>query len=223
MALRGGAFLALWNDVEPGREAEYERWHETEHVPERVFIPGMLAAGRYVGSTEGTHRFLTLYDAQSLDVFASPAYLAVAARPTAWSHSMRTILRGLQRVPCTTLLTTGRGLAAHALAVRFAVPRGWTAPDPLPPVPDNAFHLGEADSNARFPMTNAAAAGSGRQHVLIIEAGSAADLPRIEAATLPWLASAGALDIVAGRYALISALRHDEVDPALWTINREVQ
>ena len=31
-------FLALWNDIEPGREAEYDRWHTREHVP-------FLAAG----------------------------------------------------------------------------------------------------------------------------------------------------------------------------------
>ena len=38
------AFLALWNDVASGREAEYERWHTFEHVPERVAVPGMRGA-----------------------------------------------------------------------------------------------------------------------------------------------------------------------------------
>lgn len=217
MALRGDAFLTLWNDVEPGRETEYERWHSTEHVPERVSIPGMLAARRYIGSTEGRHRFLTLYDAASLDVFSSPAYLTVAEQPTAWSLSMRRSLRGFHRVPCTTVRTTGRGLAGHAVALRFSIPHGAT----LPPPPFNtAFHLGEADPNAAFPIGNAEAATPGRRHVLVVEAGLAADLAALELAALAWLD--GASTVAVGRYALISALRDDEVDPTLWQTARTI-
>ena len=40
MTLKGTGFLALWNDFDPEREAEYECWHTFEHVPERVGIPG---------------------------------------------------------------------------------------------------------------------------------------------------------------------------------------
>ena len=48
MALRGSAFLALWNDFDPARDAEYNCWHTFEHVPERVGIEGILAGRRYV-------------------------------------------------------------------------------------------------------------------------------------------------------------------------------
>lgn len=41
MTLKGCAFLALWNDFDPGRDAEYNCWHTFEHVP-----PGATAARR---------------------------------------------------------------------------------------------------------------------------------------------------------------------------------
>ena len=46
MALKGQAFLALWNDVARGREPEYDQWHTLEPVPERVALPGFHGARR---------------------------------------------------------------------------------------------------------------------------------------------------------------------------------
>ena len=34
----GNAFLASWNDVDPLLEAEYQRWHRVEHMPERLAV-----------------------------------------------------------------------------------------------------------------------------------------------------------------------------------------
>jgi hypothetical protein len=44
------AILALWNDYPSGLAEEYEAWHTFEHVPERLTVPGMRAARRYVSS-----------------------------------------------------------------------------------------------------------------------------------------------------------------------------
>ena len=47
MSLLGQAVVAIWNDVAPeGREQFYE-WHNHEHMPERVGIPGFLRGRRY--------------------------------------------------------------------------------------------------------------------------------------------------------------------------------
>ena len=40
------AFLALWNDFDPGRDEEYNRWHTYEHVPERLSIRLSSTPGR---------------------------------------------------------------------------------------------------------------------------------------------------------------------------------
>jgi hypothetical protein len=60
MPLRGSGFLALWNDFDPAREAEYECWHTFEHVPERVGIPGFLSGRRYRAAERSESQYFTL-------------------------------------------------------------------------------------------------------------------------------------------------------------------
>jgi len=46
-ALLGKAAVIIWNDVAPeGRDAFYA-WHDKEHVPERLAIPGFLRGSRF--------------------------------------------------------------------------------------------------------------------------------------------------------------------------------
>jgi len=112
----GAAFLALWNDLAHGREAEYDTWHTREHLPERVAAPGFLGGRRYAASAHPTHRWFTLYDVERLDAFETPAYRDLLRSPTAWSASMRPDFRNFLRVPCTRLGAAGFGFGA-ALAV----------------------------------------------------------------------------------------------------------
>ena len=35
----GKAAVAMWWDVAPGMRAEWEHWHSSEHMPERLAIP----------------------------------------------------------------------------------------------------------------------------------------------------------------------------------------
>jgi hypothetical protein len=114
--MSGAAFLALWNDLAGGREAEYATWHTREHLPERVAAPGFRDGRRYVAPAHPTHRWFTLYDVEQLDVFETPEYLDLLRNPTPWSASMRGSFRNFLRVPCATLGESGFGLGA-ALAV----------------------------------------------------------------------------------------------------------
>jgi hypothetical protein len=56
MTLKGSAFLALWNDFDPARDAEYNCWHTYEHVPERVGIEGILTGRRYIARERAERR-----------------------------------------------------------------------------------------------------------------------------------------------------------------------
>ena len=49
--------------VEPGREAEFNRWYDDEHVADAVsMFPGCLGAARYkVMDGDGTHQYVALY------------------------------------------------------------------------------------------------------------------------------------------------------------------
>lgn len=116
MSLAGSALLALWNDVAPGHEAAYDRWHTVEHVPERVAVPGMNGARRYVAPARAMHRYFTLYEADDLRVFDSPAYRDLVDHPTPASAAMRPHFRHTLRATARVLASVGAGLGG-AIAV----------------------------------------------------------------------------------------------------------
>jgi len=178
MTPKGNAFLALWNDVEPARDAEYNCWHTFEHVPERVGIPGILSASRYIAREREDHRYFTLYDVASLETLASAQYMEVAEHPTAWSLSMRPSLRNFLRRPCETLLRAGHGLGNCIASFRFTVATSidvaaWSGTLQLklasPGV--SMIQLGRVDTMAGFPLRNSVedAAAKGTPHVLLVE------------------------------------------------------
>jgi hypothetical protein len=109
-------FLALWNDLAQGRDAEYEAWHTREHVPERVAAPGFRSGRRYVAPAHPAHRWFTLYEVASLDCFETAAYRDLLENPTPWSAAMRPEFRNFLRVPCVLRGSAGFGFGG-ALAV----------------------------------------------------------------------------------------------------------
>ena len=123
------AVLALWNDIEPERIDEYERWHTLEHVPERVAAPGFMAGSRYVSVASGIPRYFTLYELESLDSVQTPQYRCLVDEPTPWSASMRPAFRRFLRKPCRLRLDRGNGVGAGLLVVR-AVDRFGSAVKP---------------------------------------------------------------------------------------------
>ena len=95
------ALLALWNDVDPAFDAEYNDWHANEHVPERLTVPGMLW-GRRCGLRQDAAmpRYLTLYGLRSAEVLDSEPYGRLLNHPTPMSRAMRPRLRHLSRWVC---------------------------------------------------------------------------------------------------------------------------
>ena len=112
MALAGRAFLARAGDVVPQREAEYDQWHTLEHVPERVSARGFHGARRYVNRAREQHRYFTLYDVDSLDVFESDEYRDLRDHPTPWSAAMRPDFGNVVRATCSVQTSRGVGIGA---------------------------------------------------------------------------------------------------------------
>jgi antibiotic biosynthesis monooxygenase (ABM) superfamily enzyme len=56
-------FLAVRATVERGKEAEFNRWYDHEHVPDAVrMLPGCLGAARYkVIDGDGSHQYMAVY------------------------------------------------------------------------------------------------------------------------------------------------------------------
>lgn len=75
--------LVVATEVEPGAEAEWNRWYDNRHVPQLLTVPGFLRARRYtaVEGIDGTRPYLALYDLASAAVLTSDAYLALRQPP----------------------------------------------------------------------------------------------------------------------------------------------
>jgi hypothetical protein len=63
----------------------FREWHNCEHIPERVSIPGFLSGQRYLG--RGTNNyFLMMYETREPAVLGGPDYLARLNAPTDWTR-----------------------------------------------------------------------------------------------------------------------------------------
>jgi hypothetical protein len=61
-------FLVFTGPIE-GREDEYNKWYDEQHLPDVVAVPGIVAAQRYElasagppGAPEPAHRYLAMYE-----------------------------------------------------------------------------------------------------------------------------------------------------------------
>ena len=59
--------LTVRATVEKGREAEFNHWYNTEHVPDAVrMLPGCFAGARYqVTLGDGSHQYMAMYAFES--------------------------------------------------------------------------------------------------------------------------------------------------------------
>ena len=74
MANKG--FLLVMMQPPPAFEEEFNAWYDSEHIPERLAVPGFLTGLRYMCLDEHP-RYLAMYDLESYDVLQSPAYKKV--------------------------------------------------------------------------------------------------------------------------------------------------
>lgn len=158
MTLRGGAVLAIWNDIAPGGEAEFDHWHTREHVPERVGIPGFLRGRRYE-ALAGAPRYFTLYETESAATLAGSAYLERLNNPTTWTRRALPLFRNTRRTACRVTLSLGEGIGGALQTLELGPARGreeelrgWLTGTALPTVSARpgvvGAHLCEADMAA---------------------------------------------------------------------------
>lgn len=112
-------FLAVWCDVVPLHETEWNRWYSEQHVPERVAVPGFLTGRRYRDAGSVHHRYLAWYETEGLDVLDSPAYRARLDDPTEWTRKMMPSFRNFVRGAGSILTEAGVGTGGALLSVRI--------------------------------------------------------------------------------------------------------
>lgn len=125
----GAAAVTMWWDVAPERRAEWEDWHSSEHMPERLAIPGFLRGTRWV-ALSGEPSYFVLYEVTGLDALTGGAYLERLNNPTPWSRKMMPHHRNMVRSLCLLREGYGGGVAQALATVRFSgmqkreLPRG---------------------------------------------------------------------------------------------------
>ena len=111
--------LALFNDVAPGSESDYETWFQTEHLAERLAVPGFLI-GRRHEAVSGSPRYFNYYVTQSVDVLKSDAYLARLGDPTPMTRKVMTaVFKNMNRTVCRRTYRAGQMAGVAVVTVRF--------------------------------------------------------------------------------------------------------
>jgi hypothetical protein len=193
MPIAGKGMLLTSMNVDAADEAEFNRWYDSEHLEERVAIPGFLEARRYVAH-DGNPKYLSLYSTETFDVLDSPAYRTALANQTAWSKAnivrFKDMIRGVARI--TISRGTGRGAALGIIRLRPASGDNLRAAlreqlDPAKLDGIISMHLLENDPALSKPLTDNPSTyspGAGDWFVLI----DATDVNAVPAAALRFAA-----------------------------------
>jgi hypothetical protein len=78
----------------PEREAEFNDWYNTDHLPALTSVPGVYGARRY-RATVGAPKYLAVYELANPDVPNSEAWKKAADSP--WTMKMRSHYRNFAR------------------------------------------------------------------------------------------------------------------------------
>lgn len=215
-------FMGFWSDIDADYELSYQEWHNCEHMPERVGIPGFIEGRRY-RAVLGTPRFFMCYVTTGPEVLGSEAYLAALNRPTPWTSEalthFRNPVRSLYRRHCT--VGYAGGYAPYILLRRFdhkadagtlaALLASILADDAFATASGGLYEVDEAISGIMTAERRIYSGGPGRQQYLF--AVEALDRAQAEAAgsRLDAALAEGASEIHAGLYWLENRIKSSEL------------
>ena len=115
--------MAFWADIDAQYETRFLEWHNCEHMPERVSVPGFREGRRY-RDLDGSPRFLMMYFTNDAGVLGSDAYLARLDDPTPWTRESLGRFRNPSRNIYAVLADRGRTSlreSPYLIAVRFDI------------------------------------------------------------------------------------------------------
>ena len=125
-ATRTGAakgFLLVLMQPPPSLEDEFNAWYDTEHLAERLAVPGFETALRFV-CIDGHPRYLAMYDLTHFGVLESEAYQRVGFdRASPWTKRVTSRVR-IYRSAGEQIYTNGGGVTKRASRIRLLRFRG---------------------------------------------------------------------------------------------------
>jgi len=120
--LLGKGALVFWNGISPGGDEEFLSWHVSEHIPERIAVPGFLRGRRYIAHN-GNPLYFNFYETETPEVLHSPVYLERLDHPTPWTAKVIATFVDTSRTICRVAHTQGRGEGAWMQTIRFSFPK----------------------------------------------------------------------------------------------------
>jgi hypothetical protein len=158
--LLGKAVLAVWCDIDPEHDAEFNDWYTHQHLPERVGIPEFIRGRRWAVPKGAKHekggQYFTLYEIESLETLVSAPYLERLNNPTDWTKRTVPWFKNGNRTACKIIASQGQGIGGHAATIEFGPSgktaealRTWITSSAMPQVLEHravvGIHLCEAD------------------------------------------------------------------------------
>ena len=117
--MHGSGVLAVWNDCAAGSEETYESWYQTEHLPERLGVPGFKRGRRYK-ALEGSPEYFTWYEVESPSVLRSAEYINCLSNPTPWTKQiMSGVFLNASRTVCKRHIIAGELFGSIAVTIRL--------------------------------------------------------------------------------------------------------
>jgi hypothetical protein len=118
--LAGEGVIAIWNGIAEAARADFYAWHNTEHMPERVGIPGFLRGRRYVAADDSTRpEFFTLYETVSFPVIQGQDYANRLNHPTPWTRRVTAEFKATARALARVVESRGPGMGGIILTLGF--------------------------------------------------------------------------------------------------------
>lgn len=117
-ALLGAGAVLVWNDVTAEGRTPFYEWHDKEHIPERLAIPGFRRGRRYAKPGHSPE-WLTFYEADDLEVLVSPGYTARLNAPTPATVEALKHFLNTSRAVCRVVASVGSSSGGHVLAMRL--------------------------------------------------------------------------------------------------------
>src|SRR6516225_3927302 len=131
VAKKGRGIFLVYVDIDAKHDKEFNEWYNTEHVPELLAVPGILAAARYV-AVKGGPKYLAFYELENVGVMRTPAFTNRQRTPWGQRVSPTVIGSNLSRIVGEQIFPDGtempeRGMAPVLQIGRMSVPAEFEA------------------------------------------------------------------------------------------------
>ena len=105
--------LVIWADVDEDYRTQYLKWHNCEHMTERVSIPGFHVGMRYQGIGEAPD-FIMYYETEDSKIMATETYLNAQNNPSPLTSDAITHLKNVVRAIYSLLFAEGEKAPTEA-------------------------------------------------------------------------------------------------------------